>query len=769
MTSIEGRPSIVFEVETSRVLEILSSEIYDSSYALLRENIQNAYDAILMRKTADQNGQWLAQIAVSLDGQSLSIADNGIGMTEEVLRNNFWKAGSSGKRTEFARRSGVIGTFGIGAMANFGVCTELTVETTAFGGDTTLVSKAVRDNLSISNECIDLHSIREGREAGTVLHVTLDDTVSLDEGKARSYLEPYVRYIPIPVLLNGGLISQESVGIADEQSVAQLLEGVSEQSGCSAVASLAVAGTGNVILRLTDITLDGSRIEGELFLRQNGGQLMGYRSWFGLAPVPVSGHYDFGGVANLATLTPTAGREALSRESIGQVQRLIRMAERWTSEQLAETDVADRNTSFIDYARAHNRIDLANRVTVDVLPEKKSVPLGELLEYFRGKPAYYYTGRHQSVLSTFSSADTYLVHISKANPRRAIQLAFVRGLGSIPEVPDSATVRYEFEQMELTLEEAAFLIRVTSTISEDYLLPEVEVRFADISHDVLSLLTKEPERLLIHIARDASSVRAVLECYRTAADVFDGFIKDFVRTHLYERIRQDVPSSTRGGADALAKQLQRNQELYRVEESELGKIEPLLAGWLSGDISIGEVLATVRKTHRAQTQHVSSAQVGRVENEIPDVVQSPSEQSEKGNQFEAAPPILREEISSSMKVLFTDTHYGQLNGFQRFLGLSDRVFKRERDFFRAPHTTRVVWASHRILYIFTHISERITFYYDLELRDSIEDGSAHGERLPTTTIVTRNRIYVPVPPQLVDVFRVDGSQEFFVRYDTIAR
>ena len=93
MTGIEGRPSIVFEVETSRVLEILSSEIYDSSYALLRENIQNAYDAILMRKTADRNGQWLAQIAVSLDGQSLSIADNGIGMTEEVLRNNFWKAG----------------------------------------------------------------------------------------------------------------------------------------------------------------------------------------------------------------------------------------------------------------------------------------------------------------------------------------------------------------------------------------------------------------------------------------------------------------------------------------------------------------------------------------------------------------------------------------------------------------------------------------------------------------------------------------------------
>ena len=40
---------IAFEVETSRVLEILSKEIYDSPLAMLRENVQNSYDAILMR------------------------------------------------------------------------------------------------------------------------------------------------------------------------------------------------------------------------------------------------------------------------------------------------------------------------------------------------------------------------------------------------------------------------------------------------------------------------------------------------------------------------------------------------------------------------------------------------------------------------------------------------------------------------------------------------------------------------------------------------
>lgn len=115
------REKIAFEVETARVLEILSKEIYDSPLALLRENVQNAYDAILMRCTNDGSDLRDATITLTVEPSKLVIADDGIGMTEEVLRNNFWKAGSSGKKTELARKAGVIGTFGIGAMANFGV------------------------------------------------------------------------------------------------------------------------------------------------------------------------------------------------------------------------------------------------------------------------------------------------------------------------------------------------------------------------------------------------------------------------------------------------------------------------------------------------------------------------------------------------------------------------------------------------------------------------------------------------------------------------
>ena len=84
---------------------------------------------------------------------------------------------------------------------------------------------------------------------------------------------------------------------------------------------------GQVLIFINNITISGCVFEGNLALLQSGGQLMGLRSNFGLAPVPTIGNYQFGGFANLSFLKPTAGREALSRESIDYVTRLIVLAE----------------------------------------------------------------------------------------------------------------------------------------------------------------------------------------------------------------------------------------------------------------------------------------------------------------------------------------------------------------------------------------------------------------------------------------------------------
>lgn len=85
----ETRERIAFDVETSRLLQILSSEIYDSPKAFLRENVQNAYDAVLMRSAAERTSADDHRIDITVENRRLTVHDNGIGMTEDVLKNNF--------------------------------------------------------------------------------------------------------------------------------------------------------------------------------------------------------------------------------------------------------------------------------------------------------------------------------------------------------------------------------------------------------------------------------------------------------------------------------------------------------------------------------------------------------------------------------------------------------------------------------------------------------------------------------------------------------
>lgn len=136
--------------------------------------------------------------------------------------------------------------------------------------------------------------------------------------------------------------------------------------------------------------------------------------------------------------------------------------------------------------------------------------------------------------------------------------------------------------------------------------------------------------------------------------------------------------------------------------------------------------------------------------------------------LEPSPAILRTEALTDKKLLVVDTQNPSLNDFQMFMAISDRAFNREQTFLFVPHATRIMWGGHRIIYIFTRASGDFSLYYDIELFEDI--GLTGGKVLPTTTIITRNRIFIPVPSNLKKFFELTGGRKkkkFFVRFDTI--
>ena len=188
----------------------------------------------------------------------------------------------------------------------------------------------------------------------------------------------------------------------------------------------------------------------------------------------------------------------------------------------------------------------------------------------------------------------------------------------------------------------------------------------------------------------------------------------------------------------------------------------------SGKVDLDHVLKSGGRTS-TQRQELRVEQVGSVETEIPGIIDTAAA-APVLSKLEAAPPTLRPELSTDKKVLTVAEPIAKLNNFQLFLALSDRATRIEGEFLHYPHTTKLIWGSHRIVYIFTDSAGELSLYYDIELKEPLESATTGGAMFPTTTIITKDRTYVPVPSELEPAFRIaEGAKEFLcpLRYHSL--
>jgi molecular chaperone HtpG len=369
----------------------------------------------------------------------------------------------------------------------------------------------------------------------------------------------------------------------------------------------------------------------------------------------------------------------------------------------------------------------------------------------------------------FGSAERPLIRLSQQNPRREVQQRYLSQVLRLESVPDTATILQTYSPKELSYDEVSLMLAIARVLKADYLIDDVEIVWARISHGVTMLTGSSGERLTVTLSRTWPAVLAVLKIMEVSPELTEGLTKDLVRVHLYSKIQSFVPSSQRVGLEALQKSLSRRRELYRLELEDTGALEPIFAEFLAGRVEFEQVLNAATRASAGQTQRVGHESVGTVDNVLVDVVNTPlAPEVSAISAPVAGPPILRPDADIRERLLTADRDIAQLNNYRLFLGLSDRVFQLERDFFTWPHSTQVAWAGRRVVFLFSLAHSAQTMYYDIELRGARTAGDAGGVPIHTTTIIARNRIFIPVPPPIVACLQVtDSPVEFYVRFDII--
>lgn len=761
-----------FNIKFDKILQILCSEIYDSPLSMLRENVQNAYDAILMRKKYDPSmGE--EYIQVFIEGKRIIVSDNGIGMTYEQLQKNYWTAGSSGKNNEYAKSAGVVGTFGIGAMANFGVCQQLKVITRYFESDETLTSWVNKEDLSNEEECIQT-SLTENQldEAGTSVVIELDNMHNISSTEAIEYLNPFVKHLQIPLFINGQLISCQSYKLSETSAFEEETTGDFVMNDSTRFHYRIQLNKGTFInprIELTNITSPYSQsILGDIVLNSTERSIYGLRNGFGLSQIPVNSVFNFGGVANLINLVPTAGRDAISRQSIEFVTRIVNCADKLVAESIAKSEMADNSRELMQYIRTYSAYTLADNIQIGIANSDTRIKLGSLQQTIDGKKVLYYSGTDKTIVNSYEDRDNIIVVPSNDRIRRIVQLQVLKVKG-ISEIADTPVASSPIETSTLTSEELSILFKIKSVVEDDYLVPDCRVDFSNISHGLSILVKPEGNKLHIFLKRDSSDLDTIKRMYTENYALFEPFIKDFVRTRLYTKISPYIPSSQKEGADALYEILQRKKELYTIDTSDYGSMDYFINEYLQGRAKLEDVFKAVKGDKKRQTQTLESSNVGNAHDilgETPLPTQH-TNYAEQITEYDAMPPIMRLTTHTEYKILTTDTGIN-IEGYTSFLALSEKMDRDFRDFFFQPHTTRVIWSMHKIIYVFTHASGNLTLYYEMELKKKLSDNATGGKAIKTATIITENRIFVPIISDFHDYFDMKlGKLTFLVRYDSV--
>ena len=195
-------------INTENIFPIIKKFLYSDHEIFLRELVSNAVDASQKMKRLATLGHYKAElgelkIQVSFDAtaKTITIADNGIGMTAEEIKKYINQVAFSGA-TEFMEKfkeakdaNEIIGRFGLGFYSSFMVADSVEIETFSYqeGAEPARWTCDGSTSFEISE------GNRTERGTTVTLHINEDSLEFLEKSRLQNILDKYAKFLPIPV------------------------------------------------------------------------------------------------------------------------------------------------------------------------------------------------------------------------------------------------------------------------------------------------------------------------------------------------------------------------------------------------------------------------------------------------------------------------------------------------------------------------------------------------------------------------------------------
>ncbi|MBR2353571.1 MAG: molecular chaperone HtpG [Clostridia bacterium] len=217
-------------VDTEHIFPIIKKWLYSEKDIFLREIVSNASDAITKLRRLESlgirdGGDESYRITVSLDPdeKTLTVSDNGIGMTEEELTKYICNIALSGAVDFISKyegendgaKNGIIGHFGLGFYSAFMVSDRVEVITKSYTD-----APAVHWSCDESGEYETDSSDRTERGTSVIMHISEEEGEYLSASKIRSMLEKYCSFMPVEIYFEN--LSEEKKEGEEEKPVNEI-------------------------------------------------------------------------------------------------------------------------------------------------------------------------------------------------------------------------------------------------------------------------------------------------------------------------------------------------------------------------------------------------------------------------------------------------------------------------------------------------------------------------------------------------------------------